>query len=109
MGDSTVSMSRYGILCCALFLILNSGVQGFEVEKKYFGGSYNFVYNPCKNKGTWDGYRGTCTCPEGFSGARCETGSGACADVECKNGGWCSLPSGYCRCNYPYYGTRCEK
>ncbi len=84
----------------------------------------------CLNGGTC--HKGTCLCPPGFSGTRCETNieecasdpcppGGTCEDrvngyfcnmdvchnVICQNGGTCDN-NGQCQCHIGYSGTSCE-
>jgi hypothetical protein len=57
----------------------------------------------CVNGGTCED--GTCKCPEGFSGTKCEV-KDKCFGVTCENGGTCD--DGTCTCPEGYYGTNCE-
>jgi hypothetical protein len=57
----------------------------------------------CQNGGSCKD--GTCLCPEGYEGTRCETKSG-CAGVNCLNGGKCV--NGLCDCPEGFAGPRCE-
>jgi glucose/arabinose dehydrogenase len=54
----------------------------------------------------------TCTCPDGFSGARCETAllSTVCSEGWCLHGGDCRVSNAVAVCTCPegYTGTRCE-
>ncbi|MFO0747821.1 MAG: DNRLRE domain-containing protein [Myxococcota bacterium] len=68
--------------------------------------------NPCQNGGScnngWTGY--TCSCPAGFTGARCETNIDDCAGDPCQHGGTCSDGvAGYtCSCAAGFGGPHCE-
>lgn len=59
----------------------------------------------CENDGTC--VEGTCECPEGFSGASCQT-EDLCItqEVTCLNDGECI--NGECDCKPTYYGETCE-
>ena len=47
---------------------------------------------------------GTCDCPEGYSGEKCEIND--CDDITCENNGVCV--NGECRCPEGYSGDNCE-
>lgn len=53
----------------------------------------------------------TCSCPNGFSGVKCEVETG-CNTLFCQNGGTCVIDSSNntprCKCNSNFYGKRCE-
>src|SRR5688572_21012104 len=55
----------------------------------------------CLNGGTCDD--GDCTCENGFTGDRCQTGP--CDNVECLNNGTCV--NGVCDCPDGYEGSDC--
>lgn len=53
----------------------------------------------------------SCSCPEGWTGDRCDILINKCLSNPCRNGGTCtSLQlAGYnCQCPYPWSGTICE-
>ena len=63
----------------------------------------------CQNGGSCE--EGICACPDGFSGANCETkeddeAPDLCLDITCENGGTCL--DGNCDCPKGYIGTNCE-
>jgi hypothetical protein len=65
--------------------------------------------DPCANINCLNGgacVDGTCSCPTGYSGPRCEKWN-PCATVDCKNGGKCNSAGG-CDCPAGYSGPRCE-
>jgi hypothetical protein len=57
----------------------------------------------CLNAGVCND--GTCACPTGYSGARCEIVD-PCLNVTCNNGGTCN--NGLCDCVLGYQGTTCN-
>jgi hypothetical protein len=57
----------------------------------------------CENGGTCN--NGTCDCPSGYSGNKCQTLTNPCANVTCLNGGTCSV--GICNCPAGYTGANC--
>lgn len=66
--------------------------------------------SPCRNGGNCnpDPRKIMCTCPSGFSGAKCQ--SPVCASA-CLNGGSCSVNSQgrpQCTCPTGYSGSKCE-
>ncbi|EDO26333.1 predicted protein, partial [Nematostella vectensis] len=72
---------------------------------------------PCRNNGTCliDESGGHCTCPVGYTGARCETElttiSATCSYTNpCKNGGTCSIVNAdyTCACRVGTTGRNCE-
>ena len=58
----------------------------------------------CTNGGSCSD--GTCICPDGYSGPRCEIVD-PCKDVICLNNGQCD--NGDCDCTYEYEGDSCQK
>ncbi|XP_033729348.1 fibropellin-1-like, partial [Pecten maximus] len=67
---------------------------------------------PCYNSGTCiDGVNSyTCTCPHGFTGARCDSLLDLCSSSPCHNSGTCvSLLGNYsCSCKWGWTGLNCE-
>jgi hypothetical protein len=57
----------------------------------------------CQNAGVCND--GTCACPTGYSGTRCEIVD-PCLNVTCLNGGTCN--NGLCNCVLGYQGTTCN-
>lgn len=57
----------------------------------------------CQNGGSCND--GTCVCPDGYSGPRCETVD-PCKDVVCLNQGKCD--NGKCDCPFEYEGDSCQ-
>jgi hypothetical protein len=71
----------------------------------------------CLNGGVYNPATGTCICPSGYTGIRCEIFNGAdlCRDVTCANGGVCNIVPGIgnavnveCWCLLGFSGEFCE-
>lgn len=65
--------------------------------------------DPCENVVCLNGgacVNGSCNCPEGYSGAQCETFDD-CFNVTCLNGGTCV--NGICNCPDGYTGSDCSQ
>ncbi|XP_023932217.1 fibropellin-1-like [Lingula anatina] len=67
--------------------------------------------NPCRNNGTYDGYR--CHCPPGFSGSFCETSTSYCVRPGiCSGRGKCYDTYNFhryiCKCDTGFTGKNCE-
>ncbi len=58
----------------------------------------------CQNGGTCSA--GSCLCPDGYEGSRCETRIDPCRNVTCQNGGVCN--NGICECPAGFEGVECE-
>lgn len=59
----------------------------------------------CFNGGTCS--NGTCICPNGFTGEKCENSPDICQNISCFNGGYCS--NGLCVCPQGYSGANCSQ
>lgn len=88
-------------------------------ELKYFIlilAAASFFLHSCSDDDPCDGIdclnggacvEGTCECPDGFSGVRCETEDRCITqNIDCLNGGTCE--DGTCDCPEGFTGTRCE-
>ncbi|XP_070183825.1 neurogenic locus notch homolog protein 1-like isoform X5 [Littorina saxatilis] len=68
--------------------------------------------NPCLNSGTCidEIVYFSCTCPEGYTGTRCETNINDCASNPCLNSGTCrdGIGNYSCTCPSGYTGNRCQ-
>ncbi|KAI0217084.1 hypothetical protein LSAT2_031011 [Lamellibrachia satsuma] len=73
----------------------------------------NCTETTCQNNGTCDDTDGSpvCTCPNDYTGVRCESETEKCKDHTCENGGSCTnTDTGVdCTCPGNYTGDRCEK
>lgn len=65
---------------------------------------------PCSNGGSCsNGVNGfVCTCPEYYTGVKCEMNLSKCLNVECKNNGICLENTGRCLCATGFTGKHCE-
>ncbi|PHJ20806.1 egf-like domain-containing [Cystoisospora suis] len=63
----------------------------------------------CANGGTCQP-NGTCECPEGFTGPKCDgnTTGPLCQGVVCHNGGTCNEDTGKCECQDGFTGPTCD-
>lgn len=75
--------------------------------------NYCGTHEPCLNGGTCsntapDQY--FCTCPEGFSGSKCEIVINPCVTAPCANGSTCIEAQGHFQCICPlgWTGTTCS-
>ncbi|KAK7483744.1 hypothetical protein BaRGS_00024960 [Batillaria attramentaria] len=62
----------------------------------------------CKNDGKLDRTKCVCSCPEGFSGDRCERKARVCDGKTCLNGGQLNTKTCQCACPIGLTGKRCE-
>nr|XP_022325864.1 uncharacterized protein LOC111125916 isoform X1 [Crassostrea virginica] len=72
--------------------------------------------NPCQNGGVCGVVRHDffCTCPQYYTGRRCEVFINPCSSSPCFSSGYCShnssVPQGFtCQCQSRYSGARCEE
>ncbi|XP_070564145.1 delta-like protein 3 [Ptychodera flava] len=96
------------ILAAVFLLIFPSQSMGFMRRLK----SDPCRFNQCRNGGRCHslshGY--FCSCPRGYRGTRCQSGTGPCEYFHCLNGGTCQDIGGWasCGCAAGYYTRDCS-